>query len=162
VPPLPGRGGAAAAGPQAGSAGPEAEPAFDPEAAREAYKQAFSLLKSGNYDEATAAFNDYLVAYPASEHADNAQYWLAEAYYVTRRFEAAIGEYRKLMEAFPDSPKAPHAMLKIGYSLAELGEREQARSQLDSVRRRYPSTTAAKLAAQRLERLAEAEAPASP
>ncbi|MCC7412441.1 MAG: tol-pal system protein YbgF [Gammaproteobacteria bacterium] len=133
----------------------------DPAAAEEAYKGAFNLLKAGQYDDAIAAFNNYLVEYPGSALADNAQYWLGEAYYVTRQFEAAIGEYQKLLQAYPQSAKAPHAMLKIGYSYQEVGQLDAARTQLDRVRTMYPNTTAARLAQERLQRLAMQQ-PAAP
>lgn len=147
----------AAVGPARGAAAD-----FDTEAATEAYKSAFALLKSGNYDDAIAAFNDYLVAYPGSEYADNAQYWLGEAYYVNRQFEAAIGEYERLIQAYPQSPKRPHAVLKIGYSEAELGKPDAARARLEQVRSNWPNTTAANLATERLKRLAADSAAAAP
>ncbi len=138
----------------ANDAAPGPVPPADPAAAEAAYRAAFELLKAGQYDDAIAAFNDYLVEYPGSQYADNAQYWLGEAYYVTRQFEAAIAEYQKLMQAFPQSTKASHALLKIGYSYQELGRLDTARAQLERVRSSYPGTTAARLAEERLARIA--------
>jgi len=140
--------------PGANDAAPGPVPPADPAAAEAAYRAAFELLKAGQYDDAIAAFNDYLVEYPGSQYADNAQYWLGEAYYVTRQFEAAIAEYQKLMQAFPLSAKASHALLKIGYSYHELGRLDTARAQLERVRASYPGTTAARLAEERLARIA--------
>lgn len=125
----------------------------DPDQAKAAYDQAFELLKAGQYEQAIAAFNDYLQQYPNSEYADNAHYWLGESYYVTRDFGNAIGAYQKVLSLYPNSQKAPHALLKIGYSQQELGQIEQARATLQDVRNRYPDTTAASLASERLQQL---------
>jgi len=124
--------------------------------ARKAYDNAFSLLKNGKYTEATTAFKQYLGNYPDSDLADNASYWLGEAYYVNRDFEKAIGAYQQLLEDFPDSQKAPHALLKIGYSQQELGNREQAMKTLQDLRSQYPDTTAASLARERLQQMQSA------
>lgn len=125
-----------------------------PEAEKQAYQQAFGLLKVGQYDNAIAGFIGFLAQYPNSAYADNAQYWIGEAYYVTRKFDPAIMEYAKLMQTYPDSPKVPHALLKIAYSYDELGQEGEARAKLQELIKSYPGTTAAKLAEARLQRRA--------
>jgi len=125
-----------------------------PEAEKQTYQQAFGLLKAGQYDNAIAGFIGFLAQYPNSAYADNAQYWVGEAYYVTRKFDPAIMEYSKLMQAYPDSPKVPHALLKIAYSYDELGQKTDAKAKLQELIKGYPGSTAAKLAAERLQRLA--------
>ena len=118
-----------------------------------AYQQAFDLLKSGRYDESLAAFNDFLINYPNSDYADNAQYWLGETYYVRRQFGPAIMEYEKLIQNYPKSQKLTHALLKIGYSYHELGQIDKAKATLEDLKNRYPDTTAARLAEERLQRI---------
>ena len=48
------------------------------------YQAAFELLKQGRYDQAAIALQQFMVAFPDSELSDNAQYWLAETYYVSQ------------------------------------------------------------------------------
>lgn len=135
--------------------GADIEPAPNaPEAEKQTYQQAFGLLKAGQYDNAIAGFIGFLAQYPNSAYADNAQYWVGEAYYVTRKFDPAIMEYSKLMQAYPDSPKVPHALLKIAYSYDELGQKAEAKAKLQELINGYPGSTAAKLAEERLQRLA--------
>ncbi|MGH8467701.1 MAG: tol-pal system protein YbgF [Gammaproteobacteria bacterium] len=117
------------------------------------YRRAFDLLKVGNYNDSISAFNNFIAQYPKSAHADNAQYWLAEAYYVTHQYQPAISEYTKLVERYPESQKLTHALLKIGYSHHELGQLDQAKTSLENLRVRYPGTTAARLADERLQRI---------
>ncbi len=135
------------------AAGTPAE-TVDPAASEAAYRKAFTLLKDAHYDQAIAAFQAYLRQYPGSRYADNAQYWLGEAHYVLRQFEAAIAEYQKLIRDYPQSRKRSHALLKIGYSYQELGRIPLARETLEKLRQEYPGTTAARLAGERLQRLA--------
>jgi tol-pal system protein YbgF len=119
----------------------------------EAYRAAFNLLKSGQYEKSVAAFSDFLARYPNSGRADNAQYWLAEAHYVAHQYQPAIAAYTKLVQNYPESQKLTHAMLKIGYSYHELGQLAEAQSSLENLRVRYPGTTAAQLAEERLQRI---------
>lgn len=128
-------------------------PTIDNEDSELAYREAFKLLKAGQYEESIAAFTAFLQLYPNSQYADNAQYWLGETNYVTRQFEAAIVDYRKLIDDYPQSKKRSHAMLKIGYSYYELGQFDQARAVLEDLRNRFPGTTAARLAEERIQRM---------
>lgn len=119
----------------------------------QAYREAFGLLKAGKYDESIEAFSLFLLDYPTSEYADNAQYWLGETYFVKQEYVPAIDEYRKLITDYPGSKKQSHAMLKIGYSFQRLGELDKAQTVLKELQTRYPGTTAARLAAERLQQI---------
>jgi len=129
-------------------------PATDvPENPDQAYDAAFNALKVGKYDDAIAQFNNFLVSYPDSARADSAQYWLGEAYYVNKQYDPAIMEYQKLVNAYPTSQKVSQAMLKIGFCQNELGQLEQARATLEEVKQRFPGTTSARMAEDRLQRM---------
>ncbi len=141
--------GAAPAGPQVG--GEEAPAPSDAE--RQAYLSAFNLLKSGHYDKAVSAFDDFLKQHPASSYADNALYWKGEAEYVNREYDKAMTDFQALQSKHPNSAKIPGALLKIGYIYYEQGKYDQARGTLTSLRKKYPNTTAASLAQKRLERM---------
>ena len=116
------------------------------------YQEAFRLLKTAEYDQAINAFDTFLRKYPDSQYSDNAQYWLGEAYYVTRRFKEAITEYMKLVTNFPDSQKVPNSLLKIGYSYYELGQEGEARKVLEDLINRFPGTNAAQDAQGKLKK----------
>ena len=122
---------------------------------RDNYQAAFELLKEQRYEPAALAFQQFLVSYPESELADNAQYWLAESYYVTRQFEDALIAFQAVIDTYPRSRKVPDALLKIGYCNYELKRWEDARVSLGKVQADYPETTAARLAGQRLGRMEE-------
>lgn len=122
---------------------------------RDNYQAAFELLKEQRYEDAAAAFEQFLESYPQSELADNAQYWLAESYYVTGQFDQALSEFESVINDYPDSRKAADALLKMGYCNYELERWDAARDALQRVQREFPETTAARLADQRLDRMRE-------
>lgn len=119
----------------------------------ETYQRAFELLQARRYGDAAQAFTRFLQAFPDSELADNAQYWLAETYYVQREFAAALPEFQKVLDLYPQSDKLADSLLKVGYCNYELKRWDAARTALQQVMRDYPGTTAAQLAVSRLEAL---------
>lgn len=120
------------------------------------YDRAFWLLKQARHDEAIKAFRDYRAAWPKGRFSDNAQYWLGEGYHAVRNYDQALIEYQRLITEFPNSQKITHAMLKSGYCLQEIGRTDEARARLTDLAKRYPGTTAARLAEERLRTLAAA------
>lgn len=120
---------------------------------RQQYQQALDILREGRYMQAAEAFRGFLQAHPDSAYAGNAQYWLAESYYVTRQFPQALEEFGEVVEAYPGSNKVADARLKIGFIHYEMEDWETARRELEAVTRTYPGTTAARLAEERLLRL---------
>jgi TolA-binding protein len=67
---------------------------------RDNYQAAFELLKEQRYEPAAMAFQQFLVSFPDSQLADNAQYWLAESYYVTDQFEKALAQFQLVISKF--------------------------------------------------------------
>ncbi len=122
---------------------------------RDNYQAALQLLREQRYEPAGAAFQQFLVAFPESELVDNAQYWLAESYYVTQKFEEALAEFEVVINDHPRSSKVPDALLKMGYCNYELKRYDAARGALGKVQADYPETTAARLASQRVELMDE-------
>lgn len=132
---------------------PAAAVADDPAAEGKAYDEALTILREGRYAEAAEAYRQFLATYPNGRYAGNAQYWLAETYYVTRQFQPSLDEFNTLITAFPDSPKVPDAQLKIGYIHYEQGNWKEARTVLEALVQQYPDSTAARLAGERLQRM---------
>ena len=146
---------ASTAGDAAGSAAAPTTPSTSTSGGADSqlYDQSFDLLKNGRYDEAAQGFQKLLATYPQSSYAGNAQYWLAETYYVRRDFAKALPEFTKAVEQYPRSSKAGDALLKVGFCQYELGHWQEARSALERVVERYPESSAAKLATERLDRM---------
>lgn len=132
---------------------PATQPSANLSEEKAAYQVAFDSLKEGRYKQAKQQFSQFLKDYPGSIYAGNAQYWLGEANYVTRNFKQAITEFNRVLNLYLTSAKIPDAMLKLGYTHYELKQYDQAKSVLQELRKRHPSSTAARLAGKRLDRM---------
>ncbi len=117
------------------------------------YQNALAILRDGRYDEAIQAFQIYLISYPTSELAANAQYWMAEAYYVLKSYESALSHFQKVITAYPESRKISDAYLKMGFSYYELQKWAEAKGVLEKVVSDYSGTAAARLASRRLDKM---------
>ena len=140
----------AAVGASGASAGSAAGVAGDDQAA---YNAAFDKLKGGSYADAIAGFQELMNRYPSSSLLDNAQYWIGEAYYVTRDYDHAAAAFRTVGERWPASRKAPDALLKLGYTQFEQKHLTAARATLQQVVARFADSEAARLAQERLRKL---------
>lgn len=117
------------------------------------YSKAFDALKAGDYPAAVDAFRALASAFPTGALADNTQYWLGEAYYVTRDYDHAAACFEKVLSGWPNSRKAPDALLKLGYTQYEQKHVALARTTLQQVVTRYPGSDAARLAGERLQKI---------
>jgi tol-pal system protein YbgF len=115
-----------------------------------AYQAALDQFKLGNYSLAVAAMQGFLVTYPSSSLAANAQYWIGMAHSGQRDYKSAIAAQRKLLTSWPDSPKAPDAMLSIASAQETMGDRASARKTLEELIAKYPASSSAASAKQRL------------
>lgn len=148
-----GASGAAGAATGTASAGDAAGGSTPSSTEQAVYSQSFDALKAGSYSIAITGFRDFLKSYPQSALAENAQYWLGEAYYVNHDYDSAAEAFRTVLRKYPDARKAPDALLKLGYTQIEQKQFGAARTTLTSVTQKYPGTDAAKLAADKLRRI---------
>lgn len=135
-----------------GSPFPERPPgAAAPADEQTAYEAAFGMLREGRYEQAIDAFQNFLNAYPGSNLADDAQYWLGEAYYINRDFDKAKTALLAVGTNYPQSDKLPDTLLRLGFVYEELGDRRRAREVWQKLVQAYPDSQAASLAQRRLQ-----------
>jgi tol-pal system protein YbgF len=120
-----------------------------------AYQMALDQFKLGNYPLAVSAMQGFLVTYPNSSLAPNAQYWVGLAYSGQRDYKSAIAAQRRLLTAWPNSDKAPDALLSIASAQETMGDRRAALKTLEEVISRYPASSAATSAKQRVAALSK-------
>ena len=108
----------------------------------EAYRSAYALVRTQQFNDATAAFKQFLRDYPTGKYAPNAHYWLGELYLVMQPadLESSRQAFTLLLSQYPDNSKAPDAMYKLGKVYFMKGNREKAREYLDRVISQYGST----------------------
>ncbi|MCU0584590.1 MAG: tol-pal system protein YbgF [Desulfobacterales bacterium] len=131
---------------------PEASPA---KAASEAelYAKARQAFEKGDMVAARKGFDEFLMTYPGSENADNAQFWVGETFFQEKQYEKAILEYQKVIEKYPRGNKVPSALLKQGLAFLGLKDRVNSRLIFEEVVRKFPNTSEAKTASEKLKEL---------
>ena len=65
----------------------------------------------------------------------------------------SLEAFQTLLKKYPDSQKAPDALLKTGYCQYEMKQWDVAEATLNRVVQKYPDTTVARLAQGRLRAL---------
>lgn len=109
----------------------------DPAATR--YEHAFSLLRSGRYEQAQGEFLGFLADNPDHLLAGNAKYWLGETYYVRGSYDEAARIFAEGYQQYPRGAKAPDNLLKLGLSLASLGSANDACLALSQLEKEFPN-----------------------
>lgn len=117
------------------------------------YQKGLDQVHSSEFLSAVASFRSFLKSYPNSELSDNAQYWIAECYYVMKDYAKAIKEFQLVADKYPKSEKIPGAILKQGFSFAELGMTEESKAFLNKVTKDYPGSEEAVNAKEKLNKL---------
>ena len=120
---------------------------------QDAYDTAFESLKQSRYQDAISQFQGLVNTWPESELADDALYWMSEANYVNREFEAALNGFRDLVQRYPDSSRVPEAMLKVGYIQYDIGAYDQAAKTFEDILVRFPGHQVTVSAETRLRRI---------
>ena len=109
----------------------------------EQYKYAMNIMKSGDFEKAEIAFKEFVDTHSKHELAGSAQFWYGETFYIRQLYEDAASAFLEGYQKYPNSPKAPENLLKLGVTLAELGEIEQGCKMIVNLKKAYPKTDAA-------------------
>jgi tol-pal system protein YbgF len=120
------------------------------------YNNALRDYNGANNDLATKEFDDYIKFYPDTDLAGNAYFYLAEMEYKAGYYPKAIANYDLVLQNFPSGTKAASAQLKKGFALIEIGKQADGVQELKRVMQRYPKSTEAAQARDRLRKVAPA------
>lgn len=90
------------------------------------YEAAYALLKANNYDAAEKAFADFLKKYPGHVLGPNAKYWYGETFYARAQYDKAARVFAEGYQADMKGSKAGDNLLKLGMSLAGMGNKNDA------------------------------------
>ncbi len=151
-----------------GSIGPTAEPRPGTESRpRDLYEAAYVDFSRGNYALAIGGFREFLRRHPDHPIADNAQYWIGEAYMsLAHRYQnadeteraksalqEAVQEFHRVLERYPTGDKAAGAVYREALALFELQEPEQGRTRLEYLIQHFPSAPETRAARERIAQL---------
>jgi tol-pal system protein YbgF len=125
----------------AGSTLPTPPPAADP---RRDFDAAMNLLSRAQYDQASVAFRNFVEEHPTDERAAAALYWTGDiAYSAKKDYGAAARDFAELLKRYPEAPRAPDSMLKLGLSLFQLGQKNEGCAALAALPAKYPQASPA-------------------
>jgi tol-pal system protein YbgF len=102
------------------------------------YRYAFSKLRTRDFVAAEQLLTAFLKAHPDHDLAGNAQYWLGETYYARGDMEKAAVAFLDGYKTYPKSSKGPDNLLKLGMTVGQLGQKEQACAALSKLAVEYP------------------------
>ncbi|HET7022406.1 MAG TPA: tol-pal system protein YbgF [Xanthobacteraceae bacterium] len=105
---------------------------------RDEYDLAYGYMLRKDYALAEGAFRSFLSRYPNDRLVGDATYWLGESMFQRQRFRDAAEAFLNVSTKYESSAKAPDALLRLGQSLAALGEKEAACASLGEVLRKFP------------------------
>jgi tol-pal system protein YbgF len=135
-----------------GKAPPPAPPASGPmivgsgvamlDQPREQFNAALQAFQAGQYPEAEAGFKAFLAANPSHRLSADAVFYIGETYLQRARPREAAEQYLKVTTDYSKSARAPESMVRLGQTLAALGNNEQACATLTEFGKRYPAASA--------------------
>ncbi len=152
---------AAAAAPQPATAAPAAAPAAavappvtaaDPAAESRDYEAALTQLRGGKYKEAATGFIGFIRRHPGSSFQPSAHFWAASSLYQLKDNTGAAEYYAKVANQWPDDNRAPDALLGLASAQQAQGDAKAATHSLERLVAKYPSSSAAQIARQRLKK----------
>lgn len=105
---------------------------------KDEYDLAYGYVLHKDFGLAEQTFRDFLHKYPSDRLAPEAQYWLGESLFQDKQYRDAAESFLTVSTKFENTARAPDALLRLGQSLAALGEKEAACASLGEVLRKYP------------------------
>lgn len=97
------------------------------------YRKALDAMKAGNYPAAIVGFAKVQHSYAKSTLSEPAQYFTANAFYESGKYEQAILQFNDLTMRFPSSRFLCESLLREGQSFVRLNDRIDARLTLQKL-----------------------------
>jgi tol-pal system protein YbgF len=114
-----------------------------PDDPHEQFNAALETYRGGQYEQAEQQFRAFLAKNASNRLAADAIFYIGESYFQRQRPREAAEQYLKLSTDYAKSSRAPEGMLRLGQSLAALGNNDQACATFGEVGRRYPTAASA-------------------
>jgi len=130
-----------------------------PDAPHRLYDRVMEEFRHKDYEAALAGFQFFLALHPQSSLSANAQYWMGECQYRTRRYKDALESFYSVISSYPLSHKLAASTLKIGQIYAKQGDREKSLMMYERVTDQYPDSAEAEVARKALEAAAAKSEP---
>jgi tol-pal system protein YbgF len=109
---------------------------------KDEFDLAYGYVLRRDYALAEDGFRSFLSKYPNDRLTGDATFWFGESLFQRQRFRDAAEAFLNVSTKFESNAKAPDALLRLGQSLAALGEKEAACASLGEVLRKFPRASA--------------------
>lgn len=106
------------------------------------FDRARAALDEGRFGDAAQLFADFTETYTGGPLTGSAHYYRGEALFGAGDRAGAARAYLESFSGAPDSPEAPRALLRLGLTLGELGQAQEACVTLGEVTTRFPTSDA--------------------
>jgi tol-pal system protein YbgF len=133
-------------------AAPSGPPAAGGPSAEQVYAASLQQLRRGSPGTARMGFQQLLRTYPTNSRVPDATYFVGETFAAEAPDSAQV-YYSKVVESFPQSPRAASSLYKLGLLAERRKDLDGARGYFTRVVRDYPRSDEAALARDRLKTL---------
>jgi tol-pal system protein YbgF len=117
------------------------------------FEKAMAFFRQADFPAAQTALSSFLLRYGASAYVPSALFWLGNAQYANKAYQASMANFQKLLSMAPNHPRAAEAMFAISNVQIELKDMKAARKTLEDLIASYPQAETAGTARDRLSRL---------
>ena len=117
------------------------------------FQTAFGDYTTGEYRMAITGFQQVLDEWPKSEQADDALFYMGGSYMAQKKYVEAAKAFSDLIANYPTGDKVPDAYVDLGQAQRAMNQLDAARTTWETVRTKYPSSSSAIIARERLEGL---------
>jgi tol-pal system protein YbgF len=131
--------------PAVGHAPPVVEPS-QISGEQQLYDINMALFREEKYEDAIVGFKDFVAKYPKSDLADNAQFWVGEAYMGLKQYEQAILAFQRVIKDYPKGNKIPNAILRQAVAFYEINDKTSSKLLLKKLIKQFPKSAEAKIA----------------
>jgi len=112
---------------------------------KQIYDLALSALKGRDFAGASAKFEEFFELYPKSQLTHNAHYWYGETFYKQKIYDKSALQFLKSYKADSKGPKAQESVIKLAYSLSELGKTKDSCTMIKKFKQEFPKAPDSKL-----------------
>jgi tol-pal system protein YbgF len=109
---------------------------------KDEYDLAYGYILRRDYASADDAFRNFMQNHAGDAMIPQAHYWLGETQFQRQQYNDSAETFLDVYNKYPQSPKAPEALMRLGQSLAALGKQDAACASLGAVLQKYPKASA--------------------
>lgn len=108
---------------------------------RDEFALAQGYVQRKEYAQAEEGFRDFIKKHPNDRLIADANFWLGETFYQRQRYRDAAEAFLNVSTKHESSGKAPDSLMRLGQSLAALGEKEAACATFGELGRKFPNAS---------------------